>query len=82
VVTPEDLMEHDPQLMHRNYFRELDHPEVGKHRVRGSYFVLAKSLCEVWCALLLGDHNECALKEVLGMSDEEIAGLVIEGVIE
>jgi len=68
--------------MHRNYFRELDHPEVGKHRVRGPYFVLSKSPCEVRRAPLLGEHNEYALKEVLGMSDEEIADLVIEGVVE
>jgi len=32
--------------------------------------------------LLLGEHNEYAFKEILGMSDGEIAELVIEGVIE
>jgi len=82
VATPEDLMEHDPQLRHRNYFRELGHPEVGKHRVRGPYFLLSKSPCEVRRAPLLGEHNEYVLKEIIGMSDDEIAELVIEGVVE
>jgi crotonobetainyl-CoA:carnitine CoA-transferase CaiB-like acyl-CoA transferase len=31
---------------------------------------------------LYGEHNEYAFKEVLGMSDEEIADLVVEGVIQ
>jgi crotonobetainyl-CoA:carnitine CoA-transferase CaiB-like acyl-CoA transferase len=33
-------------------------------------------------APLLGEHNEYVLKEILGMSDEEIAELIIEGAIE
>jgi crotonobetainyl-CoA:carnitine CoA-transferase CaiB-like acyl-CoA transferase len=32
-------------------------------------------------APLLGEHNEYVLKGILGMSDEEIAELVIEGVL-
>ena len=82
VENAEDLMEHDPQLKHRNFFKELDHPEMGKHRVRGPAFVLSKSPSEVRRSPLLGEHNEYALKEVLGMSDEQVAELVIEGVLE
>jgi len=44
--------------------------------------VLSKASYEPRRAPLLGEHNEYALKEILGMSDEEIAELVIEGVIE
>ncbi|MBA7623749.1 Formyl-CoA:oxalate CoA-transferase [subsurface metagenome] len=82
VETGEDLLEHDPQLKHRHFFWELDHPEIGKYRARGPAFVLSKCPCELWRAPLLGEHNEYALKEILGMSDEEIAELVIEGVLE
>lgn len=35
VENAEDLMEKDPQLRHRRFFRELDHPEMGKYRVAG-----------------------------------------------
>ena len=80
--TGEDLLEHDPQLRHRHYFWELDHPEIGKYHAPGSSFVLSRSPCELRRAPLMGEHNEYALKEALGMSDEEIAELVVEGVIE
>jgi benzylsuccinate CoA-transferase BbsF subunit len=78
----EDLLEHDRQLKHRHSFWELDHPEVGMHRVAGPSFVLSKSPYELRRAPLLGEHSEYALKEVLGLTDEEIAELVIEGVVE
>ncbi len=80
--TGEDLLENDPQLRHRHSFWELDHPEVGEHRVPGPAFKLSKSSYEVRRAPLLGEHNEYALKELLGMPDDEIAELVIEGVLE
>ncbi|MBI3931524.1 MAG: CoA transferase [Chloroflexi bacterium] len=82
VETCEDLMEHDPQLRQRRFFLELDHPEGFKHHVPRHAFVLSKLPGEVRRAPLLGEHNEYALKELLGMSDDEIAELVIEGVVE
>lgn len=81
VENGEDLLEHDPQLKHRHFFWELDHAEVGKDYAPGPSFVLSKSTCELRPAPLLGEHNEYALKEMLGMSDDEIAELVIEEVI-
>ena len=80
--TGEDLMEHDPQLKYRGFFSELDHPEAGKYRAPRPAFILSKTPCELKRAPLLGEHNEYVLKEILNMSDEEIAGLVIEEVIE
>ena len=78
----EDLLENDPQLRHRQFFRELDHPEMGKYRAPRQSFTLSKAPCELRRAPLLGEHNEYVLKEILGMSDEEIAKLVIDGVLE
>ncbi len=81
--TCEDIMEHDPHLRHRHYFREVDHPVVGKYRAHGNAFALSKiPTTEIRHAPLMGEHNEYALKELLGMSDDEIAELVIEGVLE
>jgi crotonobetainyl-CoA:carnitine CoA-transferase CaiB-like acyl-CoA transferase len=82
VETGEDLLEHDPQLKHRHFFWEQDHPEIGKYWAHRHAFVLSKSPCEVRRSPLLGEHNEYALKELLGMSDDKIAELVIEGVVE
>jgi len=80
--TGEDLLENDPQLKHRHFFWELDHPEIGKHYAPGPSFILSKSPCELRCAPLIGEHNEYALKEILGLSDDEITELIAEGVVE
>ena len=81
-VTGEDILDNDPQLKHRNFLWELEHPELGKHRNPGSAFVLSKSPYEVQRAPLLGEHNEYVLKQLLNLADDEIADLVIEGVVE
>jgi len=80
--TAEDLLDKDPQIKHRHLYRELDHPEIGQHRAPGPAFTLSKSPYEVHRTPLLGEHNEYILKEFLNMPDEEIAELVIEGVLE
>jgi len=80
--TAEDLLEHDPQLRHRQLYRELEHPEIGTHRAPGPAFQLSKCPYEVRRSPLLGEHNEYILRDVLNLPDEEIAELVIEGVIE
>jgi benzylsuccinate CoA-transferase BbsF subunit len=80
--TGEGMLERDPQFKHRNTFWELDHPEMGKYFSMGHAFILSKSPCEVRRGPLLGEHNEYALKELLRMSDEEIADLVTEGIVE
>jgi benzylsuccinate CoA-transferase BbsF subunit len=82
VETGEDLLEHDLQLKHRHAFWELDHPEIGKHYAPGPPFVLSKTPSELRRSPLLGEHSEYALKGMLGMSDQEIADMVIEGVLE
>ena len=80
--TGQDLMDKDPQLRHRGLFEELDHPEIGKYRAAGTAFKLSKSLTELKSAPTLGEHNEYILKEILGMSDEEVVQLVIDGAVE
>jgi benzylsuccinate CoA-transferase BbsF subunit len=82
VETEEDMMEHDPQFRHANFFWTLDHAEVGTYRSPRPPFVMSKAACEVRCAPLIGEHNEYVCKEILGMDDEEIADLVVEGIIE
>jgi len=43
---------------------------------------MSDAMTDVRRAPLLGEHNEHALKQILGMSDDEIAQLIIEGVLE
>jgi benzylsuccinate CoA-transferase BbsF subunit len=80
--TGEDLLEKDPQIKHRQMFREVDHPRMGKHHPPGSPFLMSRSADEIRRAPLLGEHNEYVLKQILGMSDDEIADLVMAGAVE
>jgi len=82
VQNAEDLF-NDPQLKHRKHFEALDHPEIGPYHIATSAFKLSK--CQnrpTSPAPLFGEHTEMVLKEFLGLSDDEIADLVIEGVLE
>ncbi len=82
VGTTEDQMEKDPQLLFRHFYQEQDHPEIGKYRPPRQPCVLSKTSCEIRRAPLMGEHTEYALKEILGLPDEEIEELVIEEVLE
>jgi len=81
VATGEDVMVNDPQLRHRRTYHELDHPELGRHLVHGSAFRMSDLSCHIRRAPLLGEHTEYVLKEILGMSDEAIVRLVVDGVV-
>jgi benzylsuccinate CoA-transferase BbsF subunit len=81
-VTGEEVLDKDPQLKSRRFIRELDHPELGKHRAPGVPFRLSKSPYDVQRSPLLGEHNEYVLKQVAGMTDDEIADIVVDGVVE
>jgi len=80
--TGQDLLEHDPQLKHRIFFHALDHPEIGKHHVSGPPFKLSETPFELKRAPLVGEHNEYVLKEILGMSNEEMSEMIAEEVVE
>ncbi len=80
--TGQDLLEGDPHLRCRRFFEEVDHPEIGKYRVPRPCFLLSKSSYDMRRSPLLGEHSEYCFKEILGISEEEIAELVMEGVIE
>jgi benzylsuccinate CoA-transferase BbsF subunit len=80
--TARDLLENDAQLKHRRFFEPLDHPEIGKYYGYRSSFILSKAPYRLKRAPLLGEHNDYALKTFLGLTDDEISQLVIDGVLE
>jgi len=81
VQTAEDLF-NDPQLRHREHFRSLAHPVIGVHAYHSPAYRLSKTPCDIRKAgPCLGEDNEYVYKEILGLSDDEIADLLIEGVI-
>jgi benzylsuccinate CoA-transferase BbsF subunit len=82
VSNAEDMVEHNPQIKHRNLFQYPVHPEIGKYVVPGFSYIFSKMNTQLQTAPVLGEHNEYILRNILGMGDEEIAELVIAGVVE
>ncbi len=72
----------DPQYAHRNFYRYLEHAEMGHIPYAGHQFCIrgypsgARS-----AAPILGEHSVQVLQELLGMSDEEIANAFASGAI-
>jgi len=82
VSRPSDIYR-DEQLKARNYFTPLDHAVMGKQKFEPqACFILSKTPREITLpSPLLGQHNEYVFKELIGMSDDEIADYIIDGSI-
>jgi len=81
VQNPRDLFE-DSQLKHRGHFQWLEHPVIGLMPYHSRAFKLSKTPAQTTKpAPCLGQDNEYVYKEILGYSDDEISGLLAEGVI-
>ncbi|TAK53819.1 MAG: CoA transferase, partial [Dehalococcoidia bacterium] len=79
VENARDMLDSDEHLKERGYFVYLDHPETGRAAYDGPPFRLSKTPGVLRTpAPLLGQHNEVVCKEILGMSDEDIAEALIE----
>ncbi|MFC1966334.1 CaiB/BaiF CoA transferase family protein [Chloroflexota bacterium] len=82
VQTGEDL-HRDPQLKHRSHYQVLEHKVIGPHSYDTSSFRLSKTPGKPeWAAPLIGEHSEYVCRNILGMTDDEIAELVVEGVFD
>ncbi len=78
VQSSKDVLE-DEHLKARGYFEYLDHPETGVMAHDGAPFKLSKTPGSLRTpAPVLGQHNEQVCKEILGMTDDEIAEALIE----
>jgi crotonobetainyl-CoA:carnitine CoA-transferase CaiB-like acyl-CoA transferase len=72
----------DPQLQSREYFVPIERAVVGTHLYPGAVARMRETpLSADAPAPLLGEHNRQVFREMLGMSDEEIAELESSGVI-
>jgi len=63
-------------MVERGFFELVNHREAGTHRYPGMMFKMDRTPLEIRrppnC---LGEHNDYVFREVLGMSDDEIAEL-------
>jgi crotonobetainyl-CoA:carnitine CoA-transferase CaiB-like acyl-CoA transferase len=79
VQNSRDVLEADEHLKARGYYQYLDHPETGHSAYDGAPFVMSKTPGTLRSpAPLLGQDNEYVCKEILGLTDEEIAEALVE----
>ncbi len=72
-----DLLK-DPQLAHRGFYRYMDHPEMGNVPYTGHQFrISGYDSGPRFPAPLLSQDNEYVLRDLLGMTDDEITEAVI-----
>lgn len=72
----------DPQVLSREMLVEIPHPTIGALRLTGVPIKLSRSRGSVRRhPPLLGEHTEEVLKELLGVSDAELAALHEEEVV-
>ena len=73
----------DPQLKHRNYLVWLNHQLMGRQGFENqACYILSKTPREITRpSACLGEHNAYVFKDLLGMTDDEIAEHIIDGSI-
>ena len=80
--TSADLMR-DPQLAARGHLVWLEHPECGRVPVESARAILSRTPASAaWTGPTHGQHNETVLRDLLGLSDDEIASLVLAGALD
>lgn len=82
VLWPEALHD-DPQLRHLGYFVPLDHPVIGTARYNGMQARLSRTPGRLRkSAPCVGEDSMRILTELLGCSEDEAVGFMVEGAVE
>jgi benzylsuccinate CoA-transferase BbsF subunit len=71
----------DPHLRARKAFVTVDHPELGKLELVGAPWKMSDYEMPARHAPLLGEHNDYVLRELLGLSNAEVAELRSKDII-
>jgi crotonobetainyl-CoA:carnitine CoA-transferase CaiB-like acyl-CoA transferase len=83
LYTVKDVVEDQHIAVARRMIREIEHPVAGKMKVIGSPVNLSETPAEVNSAApLLGEHTELILKDILNLSETQIAALKKESAIQ
>jgi benzylsuccinate CoA-transferase BbsF subunit len=82
VANARDLDE-DPQLNHYNFYRELDHPYMGRRRYyHPDPIKLSAAETDIQRPVLLGEHTNHICTEILGMKPGDVERLRKNGVFD
>jgi succinyl-CoA---D-citramalate CoA-transferase len=81
LFTAKDMLSNEQYAARRNIV-EVDDPEIGPFPMQNVVPRLSETPGEVrWTGPALGQHNDEVFKELLGMSEEELAGLRERGIV-
>src|SRR5437870_2765534 len=70
---PEDRVEQDPQLRHRQMFLPIEHAALGTHKVQNAPFKLSQTPASNHLpSPLIGEHTREIVEGLLGYSHEEL----------
>lgn len=80
VLSHRDLLESDPQMLHRGHYRQVSHSEAGLRRFDAPPVLLGRTPGGILRpAPLLGEDTEWAARDLLGLSEEDIVTGYVEG---
>ncbi|MEE2822986.1 MAG: CoA transferase [Acidobacteriota bacterium] len=80
VNTPSDF-QRDPHIQERNFFGQVDHPEIGCFQQLRVPFTVDGERDAPSPAPTLGQHNQEVFHQMLGLSNQELEALASEGVV-
>lgn len=82
IQNSQDLLDRDPHMKARGYYWYLDHAETGRAAYDGPAFVLSETPGALrWPAPLMGEHTMEVCERIIGLSPDEIADALAEGVL-
>jgi benzylsuccinate CoA-transferase BbsF subunit len=82
IVKDGEDLDQDPQLKHRHFYWDLEHPALGNFSYSGMPALMSKTPYKVERSPCLGEHNEYVYTKILGIPDEEFVDMMEEGVFE
>ena len=82
-VANAEFMLNDPQLVSRNFWVKVEHPELGDSMIYpGPFVAMTETPLDLrWRAPRIGEHNEEIYTKELGMSADELQALKASGII-
>jgi benzylsuccinate CoA-transferase BbsF subunit len=83
IVQSAEEMHADAQLAHRHHYWKLEHPHMGLRTYDSPAFKLSRTPTELTkAAPMLGEDNEYVYKDLIGLTDDEFAEAMADGVME
>jgi benzylsuccinate CoA-transferase BbsF subunit len=82
VACSKDLLTDDLHLKEREFWQQIDHPEMGVTTFTSPPYRIDGHRLQLKRPPLIGEHTDAVLRDILGCTDEEIRSLNSAGVLK